>query len=204
MNLVLDLRKAERGERVAGAKYQSRTWDAAAGRWRDRYRSSSTHGPALRQALRRFESWARTQPIEHEAAFMPSGRLLWQVAGEETHVGASAQQKRAARGAIVTHNHPREVTFSMDDIMNACLHGYREIRAVGPRLTYRLVLPEGAAWNEHTSGVFLKHYRELKPRYEAAADGRRYTPEEAGTALYHHTTMAAAEELGWRYMREFR
>lgn len=202
--LVVELRKAERGERVAGAKYQSRTWDAGAGRWRYRYRSASTHGPALRQALRRFESWARTQPIEHEAAFTPSGRLLFQVAGDETQVGGDWRQDKAARGAIVTHNHPREVTFSMDDIMSACVKGYREIRAVGPRLTYRLVLPEGAAWNEHTSGVFLRHYRELKPKYEAQVEAGRYTPDEAQTAIYHQTTMAAAEELGWRYMREFR
>lgn len=50
MILVIDLQKAKRGERKAGAKYLDRTWDVRAGRWRYSYTRPTVHGPATPQA----------------------------------------------------------------------------------------------------------------------------------------------------------
>jgi hypothetical protein len=132
------------------------------------------------------------------------GKVLFRQGGNEISVTWNKEQVRAARGKILTHNHPKgyDTSFSEGDWRCMSIMSLAEIRAVTGKYVFSLKprILHGAPYYDSTMYEVLdkadnKMYRKLK------GIRRSGISDLSEVEFYHDRNVEAAEELGYIYTR---
>ena len=94
-------------------------------------------------ALVAFENKIRLASVEHGAAFDATGALILHRVGEPDQVAFSVAEHVLMRGACFTHNHPKNLSFSVQDVKIAIQNEFLALRAVGPQFRHIMEMPVG-------------------------------------------------------------
>lgn len=140
--------------------------------------------------------------IEKLAILHPqTGSTLFAAVGNDHSVGIPKNVWGKAKDAVVTHNHPNNTSFSLEDMLLANKLNVASIRAVGDGYTYELIRPANG-WNASA--------KEIKKMYETAADSIQKdvmamkadkTIINVNTEIIHRVVEQSAGALGWTYNR---
>ena len=89
--------------------------------------------------VKQAEKEIQNQTFESAVIFDSEGNFLVWEDGKESHVNL-AKFEGKMKGNILTHNHPKGSSFSMEDIKYFLYNGLKEIRAVSAQHTFALEL----------------------------------------------------------------
>lgn len=155
--------------------------------------------------------------IEEDIRYRPSGEIgnvvnmdgvhVWQQQGESDHVDLSdAIQKGLVSGNVVTHNHPKDRSFSPSDIIVMLANRAKEMRAAGPRHLYRIQPPDGLEYTQKEFEKILyviKHVEhELDMELTKNQMSASLTEDEANQIFYHELWVSVSKITGLRYERK--
>lgn len=140
--------------------------------------------------------------IEKLAILDPkTGSALFSAVGNDHSVGIPKNVWGKAKDAVVTHNHPNNSSFSLEDMLLANKLNVSSIRAVGDGYTYELLRP-AAGWNASA--------KEIRKMYQVSADSiskdimtmkADKTIINVNTEIIHRIVEQSAGALGWTYNR---
>lgn len=182
-----------RGERV-GPRQKPAPPPAPVAKPKRAPRAKTNPDAKVYTAIRQEEDRIRPQRFETAHAVDADGKVILNIDGQHTSVGFSDAQVaklRAARGVVMTHNHPlgwdvpasdprrQGNSFSLDDIQFAADANLFEIRATTPTRTFYARRPAGGwDWgairtrydnvNRETRSAFTQRIREGKMKPEDA------------------------------------
>jgi hypothetical protein len=110
--------------------------------------------------------------------------LLYVVDGDvgETLLSEQDVKRWFGRVNLVTHNHPRETSFTDSDVFSTIALDARELNAFGPRVRYRQVRkPDGAGWppREIAEAEIRRVDEPLRRRLIARVVRRELSPAQA-------------------------
>lgn len=118
----------------------------------------------VRMRVENREAWIYTKSYERAYIYDQNGNKLLGKIGTLDEVEFTEKELKLMKDAVVTHNHPKGVTLSPDDIYMAIEHNLQEIRATGSRGTYVLRRNE----NLHlmpSKEQFLEEYSDVLKKY---------------------------------------
>jgi hypothetical protein len=84
----------------------------------------------------------RFEPVEHAVIYSRTGRALHYArsrAENPYRVTIPIGKSGLIRGNVFVHNHPGSESFSAEDIWILLRHGAREVRAYGPKRSFRMI-----------------------------------------------------------------
>ncbi len=157
-----------------------------------------------------------TQRFESAYAYKPDGTLVLSKDGERYAVKFDFEEYDKLTGTIFTHNHPRgwDVeasdprrvgnSFSLADVKVASVVKLRELRAVTPAHTYRMVEPAGGWPNFATTinPLYEQRDREVTRELQRLVTSGVMSAEQAESEHYHRVWSAVTSELGIPYYKE--
>jgi flagellar biosynthesis GTPase FlhF len=157
-----------------------------------------------------------TQRFESAYAYAPDGTLVLSKDGERYAVKFEFEEYEKLTGTIFTHNHPRgwDVeandprrignSFSLADVRVASAVKVRELRAVTPAHTYRMVEPAGGWPNFNTviNPLYEQRAREITRELQRLVTSGAMSAEQAESEHYHRVWSAVTSELGIPYYKE--
>ena len=121
-----------------------------------------------RTGILEFEKSHYQDPTESGVLFTKSGERV-DLGGIEHHVIGSKETIELMDGGIFTHNHPTDVTFSDNDIMNGIVKGnLREMRAITKNGNIHIMLNNGA--DDSSRKKFLTFYSQARRKANNAAN----------------------------------
>lgn len=190
-------------------------------RWRDNPRSdqglekwynniyqekSSDKQKSLAQAIKETEAELIKRKTEKAVVFADDGTVVFEKAGDESSVSFTSSELRFFENNILTHNHPRGTSFSMDDVALAMTWNLKGIRACGSQYRYYLNRPQ-SGWSREMWD------KKIKPLAEKIADDvfqlfsmlirqGKLSPEEATSRHWHEVWSRVTMEVGLDYGRE--
>lgn len=143
-----------------------------AGRWAATGGSPGVAGAKQRARLDAYESIHREDGVESALVVAPDGKVLLRRTGDRHSVGFSKNELAKMSGAVLTHNHPGEKSFSLDDVLLASHAGLSEIRASTTTSLFSMRpgmagWPDGAALSRWYGGADIEVYYTIKPRVDA-------------------------------------
>src|SRR5262245_51930762 len=99
----------------------------------------------LRRTLRAVEDEIRG--LAHEVTYIidRDGIVIARQEGSRNFVGLPAD---LMRDRVVTHNHPRRTSFSVEDVRTLLATGAAEMRAVSDHYDYSLRVPPETDWED--------------------------------------------------------
>lgn len=140
--------------------------------------------------------------IEKLAVLDPkTGSTLFSAVGNDHSVGIPKNVWGKVENAVITHNHPNNTSFSLEDMLLANKLNAASIRAVGDGYTYELIRPAGG-WNASA--------KEIKKMYQTAADSiskdimamkADKTIINVNNEIIHRIVEQSTGALGWTYNR---
>ena len=151
----------------------------------------------LRQALRDVEDEIRGLPYEVAYIIDPDGTVIAHREGTHNFVGLPAE---LMRGCVVTHNHPRGTSFSVEDVRTHLATRAIEMRAVSDYYDYSLRVPPGTDWEDVellVNDVFGRVRRELLVQVRTG----QVVEDDASRAIMHLVWSEIAAIRGWDYLR---
>ena len=158
----------------------------------------------VKSALVAFENKIRLENVEHGAAFDASGVLILHKVGEPDQVAFSVAEHDLMRSACFTHNHPKNLSFSVQDVKIAIQNEFQALRAVGPQFRHIMEMPVGgwpsvARLFQVMSVSFEKatHVVDEKVWIEGLA------PQLREAEYLHQVWSLTATRLGILYRREY-
>lgn len=155
---------------------------------------------ALQAALTKVEKKIRTQSIETAYVFDKNGKELINKDGGEDYVNFTKEEVLLFKDAILTHNHPMDKSFSIEDVQMLMRYDLAEIRAVGIKNTH--VLSTTGGWITKLSQQTIEEIENgvLRDLGKRVTFGE-LTKIEA-MALHHHELWSRiASKYGWTYTR---
>ncbi len=110
-----------------------------------RGKSKVSVGGGAPKAITDFEKSIQKSETEKALIITSSGKQI-KFSGNEHHILTSEKDIALLNGAIATHNHPLEVTFSNDDIINGIVKGnLKEMRIVTKSGELNVIKNNGAS-----------------------------------------------------------
>jgi hypothetical protein len=150
---------------------------------------------ALVRALREAEDEIRDLPYEVAYIIDRSGTVVTRREGEHNFVGLPAE---LMRDRIVTHNHPRGTSFSVEDVRTLIGTHALEMRVVSNRREFSLGRPADSEWEDVESlvnDVYVRVRRELLGQVRTGA----ISEATASRDILHLVWREIAEIRGWDY-----
>lgn len=166
---------------------------------------------SLYDRVKMYEDVIRDKSTEHSAFFDNNGNVLLYKKGTESAVYFTENEISRIRGniAVMTHNHPRETSFSVDDIKFAINNNIGEIRVVSSHFTYTMKSSDN--WKSYKPGskkyaTLIDHYNETNrivyERFSAEINAGRLTPAMADLTHQHEILSRLSREYNFTYSRE--
>ena len=142
---------------------------------------------------------------ESAAAFSSDGKVILDKMGEATSVRFEESEITKLKGAIFTHSHPSNNSFSADDLAFAANAKLKEMRIVSTRYKYSLYPQK--TWGDYHK-LYYSHReirRELHPKYyKLVMVDYKMSPAEASWEHTHETMTILAKRFKLIYKREAR
>lgn len=156
----------------------------------------------VRSAMVIFEENIRRDAVETGAFFAVDGRLLLQHIGDAHQVGFTQQEMLQMRHAYFTHNHPGDLTFSVEDIILASEINLVEVRAVTP-LCRHIMEPVGV-WPapDVVNAAFNAELAQAKKLIDTELISGLLAVRHAFHELHHRAWVRVAANLHLKYVRE--
>ncbi len=155
-----------------------------------------------RAAAVKLENEIRADRLETGAIIDQFGAVLVRKQGQPDRVSFSYDEQAGASGNLLTHNHPRNGTFSLADVRGAIDLQLGELRAVGPTLRYRMSpeksWPTAAEVDAEFSAAEIAATRTVG-RMIASGD---LEPKFASAELGHQIWDHLSRRFGLGYRRE--
>lgn len=121
-----------------------------------------------RAGILEFEKSHYQDPTESGVLFTKSGERV-DLGGIEHHVIGSKETIELMDGGIFTHNHPTDVTFSDNDILNGIAKGnLHEMRAITKNGNIHILLNNGA--DDSSRKKFLTYYSQARRKANNVAN----------------------------------
>ncbi len=86
--------------------------------------------------IQNFENKISNQNYESAGVYSQDGNVIFEKDGSKDNVDFSEEELKLMKNSIITHNHPTELPFSVDDIRLFVYTGAKEIRAVTGKYIY--------------------------------------------------------------------
>ena len=160
----------------------------------------------LVQALRETEAQLIQRKTEKAVVFDDDGSIFFEKEGNENSVTFSVDELRLFEDKILTHNHPRGSSFSMDDVELVTFWNFKGIRACGSQYRYYLNRPASGwsreMWKKKIKPLAEKIHNDVFQQFSELIDKGELTPEEANYRHWHEVWSRVAKEVGLDYGRE--
>jgi hypothetical protein len=160
----------------------------------------------LVQALRETEAQLIKRKTEKAVVFNDDGSIFFEKEGNENSVTFSVDELQLFEDKILTHNHPRGSSFSMDDVELATFWNFKGIRACGSQYRYYLNRPASGwsreMWKKKIKPLAEKIHNDVFQQFSELIDKGKLTPEEANYRHWHEVWSRVAKEVGLDYGRE--
>ena len=160
----------------------------------------------LVQALRETEAQLIKRKTEKAVVFNDDGTIFFEKEGNEKSVTFSVDELQLFEDKILTHNHPRGSSFSMDDVHLATYWNFKGIRACGSQYRYYLNRPASGwsqeMWKKKIKPLAEKIHNDVFQQFSELIDKGELTPEEADYRHWHEVWSRVAKEVGLDYGRE--
>lgn len=170
-----------------------------------------------KKQLRKLEDTIRDQPEETAHIVTKNGDVSWSEDGTTNQVDlGDACRKGLTTGAILTHNHPSNSSFSDADVLFMLNWGLHEMRAVGrkpsnglfPAYNYRIRPPkddmrpvELHALSEKVEKGIKQADAEIRKEFTTQIGSGKLRVEEANQNHWHEIWTRLSKEFGLRYER---
>jgi hypothetical protein len=169
---------------------------------------NATHpSPHKFQIINDFEEEHKDKGIETLLAVDQDGNQILKKEGTENSVALTAEEYAKIsneKNAIVTHNHPKDFTFSKTDLINAADQDLAEIRVTASGHVYSFQRPE-SGWPKSEvvsiKGLWEESERNIMPYYLDQYSEKKMTSYEAGAAMGHDVVSSVAKTLRAKYER---
>jgi NAD+--asparagine ADP-ribosyltransferase len=160
----------------------------------------------LAQAIKETETQLIKRKTEKVVVFADDGTIVFEKAGDKSSVAFTAGELRLFKNNILTHNHPRGSSFSMDDVAIATIWNLKGIRACGSQYRYYLNRPASGwsreMWEKKIKPLAEKVHNEVFQRLSELINKGKLTIEEANYRHWHEVWSRVAKEVGLDYGRE--
>jgi hypothetical protein len=160
----------------------------------------------LVQALRETEAQLIKRKTEKAVVFNDDGSIFFEKEGNEDSVSFSVDELQLFEDKILTHNHPRGSSFSMDDVHLATYWNFKGIRACGSQYRYYLNRPASGwsreMWEKKIKPLAEKIHNDVFRQFSELINKGKLTPEEANYRHWHEVWSRVAKEVGLDYGRE--
>lgn len=156
------------------------------------------------ESVLKIEDSFRGLPVENGAIFDKDGKLIATAVGQRDYVvmPVDVSRKMMGKGAIFTHNHPVDTSFSFGDFVAASNMGYSEIRAVGTEYRYSMKPPKGKKMSfNKVKASYDKYLEYYKAEYTALIKAGKITVDEGNLKINHDIWVAVAKDTGIIYNR---
>jgi hypothetical protein len=177
---------------------------------------TTTDSADVTAKLRDIEQKIYTQRYESAYAYTPDGKEILSRDGERYAVKLEFEEYAKLKGAIFTHNHPRgwDVaaddprregnSFSLSDVKVASVVKLKEVRAVTPVHTYRMLEPEGGWPNfvKDINPLYEKVDRSVIKELQQLVANGKMTEAQADNEHYHRTWSIVTKTLNIPYYKE--
>jgi lambda family phage portal protein len=181
----------------------------ASGKKKDEAKGEKSNHPAphKHQVITDFEEAHKDKPAETLLAVDENGNEILRKEGTENAVRLSEEEYAKisnTKNATVTHNHPKDFTFSDSDLINAAEQDLAEIRVTSKNHVYSFKRPESGwpkAENVSMRKLWDESYRNVMPFYVEQYSTKKMTSYEAGAAMGHEVVSSIAKTLRAKYER---
>ena len=157
--------------------------------------------PARRAAVH-LENSIRNDALETGAFIARDGSVVVQKTGAPNHVRFNRHELSGTNGTLFTHNHPKDETFSREDIIAAIESQLVELRAVGPMLRHIMQAPGGwpslTAFDRAIKGAVTI----AQQRTTAQINAGNLDARDAHREVCHQMWREVSNSLSLRYERE--
>lgn len=175
------------------------------------YKTAAVHMPKTRKLKRvtdsiqyprkqkDFEKAIVTAKNEHGAIFnAKTGEMMWSKEGSRQNI--TGIPPKLAKGNILVHNHPKEASFSMQDVDTFMSYGVKEMKVVSSKYAYSLKLRKALKPDDiaKLSNKWYNTYNKLYMRYRNA--GIKATKFKA--SIQHHVNKRVWKNSGVDYVRK--
>lgn len=160
----------------------------------------------LAQAIKETETQLIKRETEKVVVFDDDGTVVFEKEGNKDSVSFSVDEVRLFKDKILTHNHPRETSFSTDDVQLVMAWNLKSIRACGRQYRYYLNRPETGwsreLWENVVEPLARRAHEEVYRMFTDLIRHGKLTPEEANARQWHEVWSRVTREVGLDYGRE--
>nr|DAM81643.1 MAG TPA: minor capsid protein [Caudoviricetes sp.] len=132
----------------------------------------ATDDKSVKMKIREDESAISKNQFESAIAYDQKGNVIFKKDGEKHEVEFTIEELNKMKGAIVTHNHPQNTTFSPHDIYMLKDWELQELRAAINKGSYVLrnndkitQLPDFKVFQKEHEQLYLKYLKAYKNKY---------------------------------------
>lgn len=132
----------------------------------------ATDDKSVKMKIREAESAISKNQFESAIAYDQKGNVIFKKDGEKHEVEFTIEELNKMKGAIVTHNHPQNTTFSPHDIYMLKDWKLQELRAAINKGSYVLrnndkitQLPDFTVFQKEHEQLYLKYLKAYKNKY---------------------------------------
>lgn len=167
-------------------------------------RGESGTSTPVKLELVAFGNKIRLESVEHGAAFDASGALILHRVGEPDQVAFSVAEHDLMRGAYFTHNHPKNLSFPVQDVKIAIQNEFLALRAVGPQFRHIMEMPVGG-WPSvaRLFQVMCESFERATHVVDEKVWIEGLAPQLRETEYLHQVWTLTATRLGILYRREY-
>jgi hypothetical protein len=148
-----------------------------------------------------FEKRIRNASVENAALFQPDGTLLAQATGVADEVEFPKAALSVARGATLTHNHPRGTGPSLRDVVCGITWKLLEVRVVAGDYTYAVDQLDGVAIIA-LRAAYDHEFQRQEPLIVHDIQQCKLHPMEFEAELLHRIWTRVSRQLSFQYRRE--
>lgn len=158
----------------------------------------------LGKPLDLVESVIRDQTFESAAVYKTNGEQTLYKNGKKTQVEFTRVELEAAKGQIMTHNHPGSGSFSPADLQVMTKYELHEIRAVGNLYTYSVKPGRNLSPSDNykIEAKHNTHVRDAASDYEAIVKSKRLATQEKLDELKKSGKPFAEIKKEWDILRK--
>jgi hypothetical protein len=192
------------GMSVAKAKAAAKGGGGQSRGPRAEYGTMPKHSEGATKRLEAFEKEHRNKSTESGLLISPDGEILAEPKGDDNKVRWDAATRLYDMpGAILTHNHPKDLPFSEEDIQMMNDKTLKEIRVVTPTRRHSMTWDDErykgtAQYDEVVPPIIAEEKEQYRKDYEAG----RVTPAEGTRRFYENTWRRAASKMHMKYASE--
>lgn len=160
----------------------------------------------VRRTLRKIENHIRHKKVEHGYIVNQEGYAVWNKVGKNDYIDVSdAVRKGLLKDNIFTHNHPRGLSISGQDVNTMINNRMKRIRAVSSTFDHEIYPPRGFDYSDESIDKFWNHYWDIYEEEEAKLlhmiHTHKITSEEADEQIDHNVWMRMSKDYDMRYKK---